>query len=143
MKPGILTLLCCALLAACASEDLRVTGISRECAIAIAEGSCSEYPQRYPYVERAVWLNGPRCWEVNLTDGQGRGLSYRINGHHRVIGVAPVDTAAPAPQPVKVYKVKHYWVQPSPDQNPPYSTPDDSGQKFYFRDGDYYDQPGR
>ncbi|MEI8341894.1 MAG: hypothetical protein WCH43_10220 [Verrucomicrobiota bacterium] len=145
MKHGILMVLICALIAACANEDITVTGISRECAIAIAEGSCSEYPQRYSYVERAAWLNGAHCWEVNLTDAQGQGKSYRINSQHKVINVRPVGTAPPV-QVARTSPAQPYRVQTSPEQTyrPSYPTAparDYSNREFYFRDGDYYERP--
>lgn len=143
MKPVLSVFLISVFLAACANEDISVTGISRECAIAIAEGSCKEYPQRYSLVERAVWLNRQRCWEVNLTDGYGNGKSYRINAHHRVVSVTRISSGVAA-QPTQTYQVQHYQDRNYP--RPYYYTPpptDYSEREFYFRDGDYYERPRR
>jgi len=144
MKPRILIVLISALLAACASEDISVTGISRECAIAIAEGSCRDYPQRYSIVERAVWLNRFHCWEVNLADAQGNGKSYRINSHHRVISVTQIHSGTPV-QTARTYPVQPSYVPQNQNRlyNQPSSAPErnDSEREFYFKDGDYYERP--
>ena len=91
MRTRILALFVCTLLAACAAENVKETGIPRYRAIDIAKSACKEYPDRYSYVDRAEWLSGAKCWVVDITDYRGgHGKSYKINAAGNIVSVRKI-----------------------------------------------------
>jgi hypothetical protein len=74
-------------LAACAVEDIKETGITRERAISIAKQACKEYPDRYSYIDRAEWIPEKKFWAVEIADRDGyKGKLYKINRNGEVVG---------------------------------------------------------
>lgn len=112
-------LLVCTLFAACATEDVRVTGISRSQAIRIAKNNCREYPDIYSYIDSAEWNSAGHYWVVEITDYRGgRGRIYKINGEGRVIRVQKIGVNGPAPdnrvyyypdRPYGPYRPNNWW----------------------------------
>lgn len=99
MRPKFLTLALCALLAACATEDIAETGIPKASAIAIATSACKDYPNRFPVINRAQWIPEGRYWVVDLTDSnRERGKFYMIDRHGRIIGVGRIPQDSTLPQ---------------------------------------------
>lgn len=94
MRSKFLSLiLLCTLLAACATEDIKVTGITRSRAIQIAENNCKEYPDRFGYMDSAEWNHAGHYWVVELTDYRGgHGKTFKINGQGKVIGVEKIGS---------------------------------------------------
>lgn len=83
------------LLAACATEDIKTTGISRSKAIQIAEQNCKEYPDHYGYMDSAEWNAKGHYWMVDLTDYRGgHGKTYKINGEGKVVGVDKIGSGS-------------------------------------------------
>ncbi len=79
-------LIACLFLAACAEEDIKVTGITREKAIFIAQSACKEYPDRFSYMDYAEWDRDGHYWVVELTDRSGDiGRAYKINRSGTVV----------------------------------------------------------
>jgi hypothetical protein len=79
-------------MAGCATEDIKETGISRATAISIAERHCSDYPDRFSYVDRAEWDPDGRFWRVALTDRDGdHGESFKIGPGGGVIGTHVIN----------------------------------------------------
>ena len=98
MRPRIFALLICALLAACATEDIAETGIPKARAVAIATNACKEYPSRFPVIDRAQWIREGRYWVVDLTDSyRERGKFFMINRSGKIIGTGriPQDSTLP------------------------------------------------
>ncbi|MEI8340272.1 MAG: hypothetical protein WCH43_01910, partial [Verrucomicrobiota bacterium] len=96
MRSKFLSLvLLCTLFAACASEDIKVTGITRSKAIQIAETNCKEYPDRFAYMDSAEWNSTGHFWVVELTDYRGgHGKTFKINGQGKVIGVETIGNGS-------------------------------------------------
>jgi hypothetical protein len=83
------------LLAACATDDLKETGISRATAVTIAERHCSKYPDPFGYVDRAEWDPDGEFWLVALTDRDGdHGRAYKISRGGSVIDSHVIDRTA-------------------------------------------------
>src|SRR5450432_2662558 len=98
MRPKIFALLICALLAACATEDIAETGIPKARAIAIATRACKEYPDRFSVIDRSQWIREGRYWVVDLTDSyRERGKFFMIDRHGKIIGTGriPQDSTLP------------------------------------------------
>jgi len=88
----LLPLALCLVLAGCVTDDVRETGITRSTAIGIAERNCSEYPDRFGYVDRAEWNPDGRFWMVALTDRDGdHGRAYKISPGGKVIVSHVID----------------------------------------------------
>jgi hypothetical protein len=80
------------MLAGCVTDDIKETGISRSTAVAIAENHCSQYPDRFGYVDRAEWNPDGRYWMVALTDRDGdHGRAYKISRGGHVIDSHVID----------------------------------------------------
>ena len=80
------------LLAGCATEDIKETGISRSRAIAIAENHCPQYPDKYGYVDRAEWNPDGHYWMVAITDRDGdHGKAYKVSRGGEVIDAHVID----------------------------------------------------
>jgi len=87
MRSKLLLLLSCIILAACAGEDIKETGITRERAISIAKTSCKEYPDRFSFVDKAEWIPEKHFWAVELADRSGfNGRVYKINRNGEIVG---------------------------------------------------------
>lgn len=94
----------CLILAGCATDDVKETGISRSRAIAIAENHCPQYPDRFGYVDRAEWNPDGRYWLVALTDRDGdHGRVYKIGPRGGVIDSHGIDRG-----PEDDYGPRHY-----------------------------------
>jgi hypothetical protein len=88
----ILPLLFCVALAGCVTDDVKETGITRGNAITIAERHCSEYPDKFSYVDRAEWDPDGRFWTVALTDYNGdHGKAYKIGPDGHIIDTHTID----------------------------------------------------
>ena len=73
-------------LAACATQNLAETGISRSHAISIAKSACSGYPDRYSYVDHVEWNPSARHWQVTIEDRSSyKGERFTISRHGHVI----------------------------------------------------------
>jgi hypothetical protein len=82
----------CLLLGGCLGDDIKETGISRSRAIAIAENHCSQYPDRFGYVDRAEWNPDGHYWMVALTDRDSdHGRAYKISPGGNVIDSHVID----------------------------------------------------
>ena len=91
----LLPLLFCLLIAGCASDDIKETGITRGAAITIAERHCPQYPDRFSYVDRAEWDPDGRFWMVALTDYNGdHGRAYKISPAGGIIDSHVIDRTA-------------------------------------------------
>jgi hypothetical protein len=91
MRSKILLFISCILLAACAGEDLKETGISRERAISIAKSACKEYPDRFSFVDKAEWIPEKHFWAVELADRSGfNGRVYKINRNGEIVGTRDI-----------------------------------------------------
>ena len=87
MRSKLLLLLSCFILVACADEDIKETGISRERAISIAKINCKEYPDRFSFVDKAEWIPEKHFWAVRLADRSGfNGRVYKINHNGEIVG---------------------------------------------------------
>jgi hypothetical protein len=76
----------------CITDDVKETGITRSMAEAIAEHHCSQYPDRFGYVDRAEWNPDGRYWLVALTDRDGdHGRAYKINRRGEIIDSHVID----------------------------------------------------
>ena len=96
MRSILLLFIACALLGACATEDLAVTGIPRARAIAIATVACKEYPSRYPVADRAKWIADGSYWVVDITDSyRERGRFFMIDRHGKIIGKGNIPAGVP------------------------------------------------
>ena len=105
----ILLLSLCALLAACATEDVKVTGITRHQATEIAKENCKEYPDRYGYIDSAEWLAGAHYWVVRITDYRGgRGKLYKINRSGKVIDVEKIGSSSGGGDDYDDHPYRHY-----------------------------------
>lgn len=94
MRSKLLILVGCSLLTACAVEDIRETGITRDRAISIAKTHCKEYPDRFSFVDRAEWIPEKKFWAVELSDHSGdHGRVYKINRNGEVVGSRNVNDA--------------------------------------------------
>ena len=94
MRSKLLLLISCILLAACAGEDLKETGISRERAISIAKTNCKEYPDRFSFVDKAEWIPEKHFWAVRLADRSGfNGRTYKINRNGEIVGTHEIHEA--------------------------------------------------
>jgi hypothetical protein len=94
MRATLLLLTGCILLAACATEDIKETGITRERAISIAKSKCPEYPDRFNFVDRAEWVPEKGYWAVMLDDRSGdHGRVYKINRDGAVVGTRDINDA--------------------------------------------------
>jgi len=92
MRSKLLLFVSCILLAACAGEDLKETGISRERAISIAKSSCKEYPDRFSFVDKAEWIPEKHFWAVELADRSGfNGKVYKINRNGEIVGTRDIS----------------------------------------------------
>ena len=92
MRSKLLILLGCLLLAACADEDIKETGISRQRAISIAKSTCKEYPDRFSFVDRAEWVPEKHFWAVELADASGdNGRVYKINRDGEIVGTRDIS----------------------------------------------------
>lgn len=104
------------LLSACAS--IQETGISRAQAIRIAKQACPEYPDQFPYVDRAEWVPEKGFWAVYLDDQSGlHGRVYKINRNGEIVGTRDVDEAHPlgyydGPPPGPYYPGPYYGGPP-------------------------------
>ncbi len=88
----LLPLLFILVLAGCATDDIKETGITRATAIGIAERHCAQYPDRFGYVDRAEWNPDGRFWLVALTDRDGdHGRAYKIGPGGGVIDSHVID----------------------------------------------------
>ncbi len=88
----IFPLALCLLLAACESEDIKETGISRADAIAVAERHCPQYPMEFAYVDRAEWNPDGRYWLVSLTDRDAdHGRVYRVSRHGEILSTHTIN----------------------------------------------------
>ncbi len=88
----LLPLALCLVLAGCATDDIKETGITRATAIGIAERHCPQYPDRFGYVDRAEWNPDGRFWMVALTDYDGdHGKAYKISPGGSVIDTHTID----------------------------------------------------
>ena len=86
-----LSLALCLLLAGCLGDE-KETGISRSKAIAIAENHCSQYPDRFGYVDRSEWNPDGHYWMIALTDRDGdHGRAYKISPGGSVIDSHVID----------------------------------------------------
>jgi hypothetical protein len=84
--------LCLLALAGCVTEDIKETGITRAMAIGIAERHCTQYPDRFGYVDRAEWNPDGRFWLVALTDRDSvQGRAYKINRAGNIIDSHVID----------------------------------------------------
>jgi len=80
------------MLAACETENISETGITRATAISIAERHCPEYPDRFDYVDRAEWDPDTKFWRVAITDEPGyHGRSFKISPAGTIIGSRVID----------------------------------------------------
>ncbi|MGB8352904.1 MAG: hypothetical protein WCD79_03375 [Chthoniobacteraceae bacterium] len=87
MRSKIILLISCIILAACAGEDIKETGITRERAISIAKTNCKEYPDRFSFVDKAEWIPEKHFWAVELADRSGfNGRTYKINRKGEIVG---------------------------------------------------------
>ncbi len=130
MRSNLLLLLACALLGACASEDLAVTGIPRARAIAIARVACKEYPGKYPVADRAKWIRDGSYWVVDITDSyREHGRFFMINRTGKIIGKGIIPQESPQ-SPVyrgrRAYEDErpYYYEEPIP----------------FYRSGPYYEE---
>ena len=88
----ILPLIALIALAGCASENIKETGISRAAAIGIAERHCTQYPDKFGYVDRAEWDPDGNFWMVAITDYNGdHGRAYKIGRDGSVIDSHVID----------------------------------------------------
>jgi hypothetical protein len=88
----LLPLLLCLVIGGCATDDIKETGITRATAIKIAEQHCSQYPDRYGYVDRAEWEPDGQFWTVALTDYNGdHGKAYKISRGGGIIDSHVID----------------------------------------------------
>lgn len=92
MRSKFILLAGCLLLAACAGEDIKETGITRERAISIAKSKCPEYPDRFNFVDKAEWIPEKGYWAVLLDDRSGdHGRVYKIDRNGEVVGKRDVN----------------------------------------------------
>jgi len=88
----LLPLLFCFVMAGCITDDTKETGITRATAITIAERHCSDYPDKYGYVDRAEWDPDGKFWSVALTDYDGdHGKAYKIGRDGGIIDTHTID----------------------------------------------------
>lgn len=67
-------------LAGCATDDIKETGITRAAAIGIAERHCPQYPDEFGYVDRAEWNPDGKFWLVALTNRDGDlGRAFKVS----------------------------------------------------------------
>ena len=93
--------------AGCATDDVKETGITRAAAITIAERHCSQYPDRFGYVDRAEWDADGRFWLVALTDRDGdHGKAYKIGPGGGIIDTHTIDRSTYDSD----YAPGHYWM---------------------------------
>ncbi|HWB58005.1 MAG TPA: hypothetical protein VG733_00870 [Chthoniobacteraceae bacterium] len=90
----LLLITACSLLAACAGEDIKETGITRERAISIAKSNCPEYPDRFNFVDQAEWVPEKGYWAVLLDDrSRDHGRVYKINRNGEIVGKRDINEA--------------------------------------------------
>ena len=93
-------------LAGCATDDIKETGIGRHTAIEIAENHCSQYPDQFSYIDRAEWNPDGNYWLVAITDRDGdHGRAYKINRAGKVIDTHVIDRH----ESDEDYGPGHYW----------------------------------
>ena len=82
----------CLVVAGCADDDVKETGITRATAIKIAEQHCSQYPDEYSYVDHAEWDPDGQFWAVAITDRDGdHGKAYKISRAGGIIDTHKID----------------------------------------------------
>lgn len=92
MRSKLLLIIGCIFLAACAAEDIKETGITRERAISIAKSACKEYPDRFSFVDRAEWIPEKHFWAIELADRSGfNGKVYKINRNGEIVGTREIN----------------------------------------------------
>ena len=102
----LLPALFCIVLAGCATDDIKETGITRANAIGIAERHCPQYPDRFGYVDRAEWNPDGRFWLVALTDRDGdHGRAFKISPGGGIIDSHAIDRG---PDSGDYYGPSHY-----------------------------------
>ena len=94
MRSKLLLIIGCIFLAACAS--VQETGITRGQAIKIAKTACPEYPDRFPFMDRAQWVPEKGYWAILLSDQSTlHGRVYKINRNGQIVGTRDIDDAHP------------------------------------------------
>ena len=92
MRSKLILLVSCVFLVACATDDVKETGVTRDRAISIAKSKCPEYPDTFSFVDRAEWVPEKGFWAVELADRSGdHGRVYRINRNGEVIGTKDIN----------------------------------------------------
>jgi hypothetical protein len=109
MRSKLLPLIGCVLLAACAAEDIKETGISEQRAISIAKNACKEYPDRYNFVDRSEWNRDGKYWVVSITDRPGdHGKVYKINRGGSVVSTHTINRGDGDVYRGRVYRRGYY-----------------------------------